>query len=1024
MQHTQESNPEEKRTRAVDDFMWEWNREDGDVWWSEGYAARVGFPEEPTLASGAYWHSRIHPDDQVWVSESLQQALQKRQNAWDTTYRFQKADGSYIIVKDQAHLIWKGEAVRLLGTSTVQNEALYRSTQFYLAAFDQVPLGMIVTDANGQIVRANASFQQLSGYTAAELQQLSYRQLIYPADLPVYNARLESLQTNSSTQLESRLRRNNGQVLWVKQTITRIPELGYYFTTVEDITHEHLHRQQRERLLTLVENSSELMVIAGMDDQLLYINQAGRELVGLPAEVSLSHRKVSDFYWQDQYAFVRETILPALIEKGHWKGEFSIRHFQTGAAIPVFASGIRIDDPDTGKPIARGFTLRDMRPEELARQTILESERHFRNLVMQAPVAIGLLKGRKMVIETANEFMLEVWGKTESIVGKPLLSALPELAGQGFIELLQDVYDTGNPFYGNEILAQIIRNNRLEARYYNFVYAPVRQSDGTITGVMIVANDVSDQVRAKKEVQFSEERFRSFVLGSPTPIAIYTGKELRIETVNQAMLDTWHRDGSLVGKTFREAFPELDPQHFYQLLEQVYETGRTYNAQEDRADLLIDGEFRTFYFNFTYKALRDARGEVYGIINTATDVTAQVNARQQLEETEQNLRDAIELAELGTWSRNLNTGKIRCSSRIRQWYGFAESETDIETFMAAVHPEDRHQVLDMISQAVAFRKSDHYSAEYRVVHLQTGEERMVQSQGKVTCDPQGKPYLLSGTSRDVTSQKQAALGLERLVSQRTRELQQANELLQLSNRELEQYAYVASHDLQEPLRKIRMFSGIIREMNDLPEQARSPLAKVIHSSERMTLLIRDLLEFSRLLKVDRVLTPTNLNTIVQNVITDFELAIQEKSATVEVSTLPTVNAESLQMNQLFYNLLSNALKFTKEGVPPRISITCERLIPQKVQAYALPEGAYYDIRIDDNGIGFSENYKEQIFEVFKRLHTREVYPGSGIGLALCRKIVQNHGGLLYAESEEGQGSTFHVILPDPSEAFRSASVSF
>ncbi|WP_420153657.1 sensor histidine kinase, partial [Siphonobacter sp.] len=447
-------------------------------------------------------------------------------------------------------------------------------------------------------------------------------------------------------------------------------------------------------------------------------------------------------------------------------------------------------------------------------------------------------------------------------------------------------------------------------------------------------------------------------------------------------------------------------------------------AQEDRVDLLIDGEFRTFYFNFTYKALRDARGATYGIINTATDVTAQVNARQQLEETEQNLRDAIELAELGTWSRNLNTGKISCSSRIQQWYGFTEAETDVEAFMAAVHPEDRHQVLDLISQAVVFRKSDHYSAEYRVVNLQTGEERIVQSQGKVTCDSQGKPYLLSGTSRDVTSQKQASLGLERLVSQRTQELQQANELLQRSNRELEQYAYVASHDLQEPLRKIRMFSGIIREMNDLPERARNPLAKVIHSSERMTLLIRDLLEFSRLLKVDRVLTSTDLNTIVQNVITDFELAIQEKSATVEVGTLPTVNAESLQMNQLFYNLLSNALKFTKEGVPARISITCQRLLPQEAQTYALPEGAYYDIQVRDNGIGFSENYKDQIFEVFKRLHTREVYPGSGIGLALCRKIVQNHGGLLYAESEEGQGSTFHVILPDPSGTFHSSSISF
>ncbi|MDQ1089216.1 PAS domain S-box protein [Siphonobacter sp. SORGH_AS_1065] len=910
-------------------------------------------------------------------------------------------------------------AVRDVTEDKRKESALKNVEKQFQAAFDYALLGIVIADTDGNFLLVNKAFTELTGYAADELYQGNYKLITYPEDLnhqPWVNSLITGKETTFTQQ--KRYIRKDGKVIWVVLHTTLIlgdePKESRFFSIIQDVTEEVSARDQQKRLLALVENSSEFMAIFTLHGDLTYINQAGQKLAGIEAEDLILSRRISEFFSTEQYQSLEKTVLPAMVIEGHWAGEIQIRHFKTGEIIPVYANGILIRDESNNEPIARGFMLRDLRKEILTQQALSESESRFRNLVGQAPVAIGLLKGWDMVIETANESILNLWGRDEKIIGMPLMDALPELRGQGFLELLRDVYRTGKPFYGYEILTQVIRNGQKVACYFNFVYAAVRDSDEQIIGVSIVATEVTDQIKSKKELQFSEERFRSFIVNSPTPIAIYEGTEMRIRMANQAVLDTWGRDASVIGKTFREVLPELDSQEFYKLLDQVYQTGVPYVATEDRVDLMIGGKLQTHYFSFVYKALRNSNGVIYGVMNTATDVTALVNAKQQVQDAEQNLRSAIALAELGTWSRHLVTDTLTYSDRVSDWFGFKNSSHGFSAFMSAVHPEDRERVSGVVKQVLTPGMKDHYSIEFRVIHLKTGEERSVQAQGKVSYDQQGKPYLLSGTVRDVTAEKRTAKELERLVSIRTMELQKANELLQASNQELEQYAYVASHDLQEPLRKIRMFSGIIQEMPQLPEAARTSLAKVVNSSERMTLLIKDLLEFSRLLKSDRVYTMTDLNEVIRNVISDFELSIQEKSARIQVDRLPQIEAVSLQMNQLFYNLISNALKFTRPGETPQVIIACRVMSAEEVKQQGLifKEERYYDVTVSDNGIGFQAQYKEQIFEVFKRLHTRETYPGTGVGLALCKKIAINHGGVLWAESEEGKGSVFHIILPE------------
>ncbi|RYE51816.1 MAG: PAS domain-containing protein [Sphingobacteriales bacterium] len=266
------------------------------------------------------------------------------------------------------------------------------------------------------------------------------------------------------------------------------------------------------------------------------------------------------------------------------------------------------------------------------------------------------------------------------------------------------------------------------------------------------------------------------------------------------------------------------------------------------------------------------------------------------------------------------------------------------------------------------------------------------------------------TSPRATINKDFKIQLERKL----RSLKESNENLERSNKDLSQYAYVASHDLQEPLRKIRIYGDMLDSSDKIPTKEKFLLTKINKASERMSVLITDLLNYARLLKSDTDHEQVDLKEIIQNVISDFEVVIQEKKAVIRVGNIPVLKAVRLQMNQLFFNLLGNALKFTTIGEAPRIEIDAA-LVSGKEVAAQLPEAVneqeYMHITVRDHGIGFKSSQAEEIFEVFKRLYTKDSYQGSGIGLALCRRIVQNHDGALYATSKVGEGSVFNIVLP-------------
>jgi signal transduction histidine kinase/ActR/RegA family two-component response regulator len=267
-----------------------------------------------------------------------------------------------------------------------------------------------------------------------------------------------------------------------------------------------------------------------------------------------------------------------------------------------------------------------------------------------------------------------------------------------------------------------------------------------------------------------------------------------------------------------------------------------------------------------------------------------------------------------------------------------------------------------------------------------------------------------GTLTDIHEQKSLNELLERKVAERTRELLEMNRELEISNNDLQQFASVASHDLKEPLRKIQMFSNIIKDREVLNERTVKYLDKILQSSERMSNLITDLLSFARLSEAE-IFEMANINAVIDDILVDLELLIEEKSARVEVDKIPRLEVVPGLIRQLFQNIISNALKFSKPDVPPRITISAEYIDEPYLDHPKTELGNYCRISVSDNGIGFEEMFAGKIFTIFQRLNPREQYEGTGIGLAIAKKIVDKHNGSISARSKPGEGATFIIILP-------------
>jgi len=540
--------------------------------------------------------------------------------------------------------------------------------------------------------------------------------------------------------------------------------------------------------------------------------------------------------------------------------------------------------------------------------------------------------------------------------------------------------------------------------------------DGEPVVLSGIIQDTTRSVLSRMALEGSAQRLKSFIDSAPFPMGVYIGKEMRIEMVNQAILDAWDKDNSVIGKCFAEVLPELMNQGIYEQLDGVYTTGKAFHAHHQRVDLEVGGELQSFYFNYSFTPLFDALGNVYGVMNTGAEVTDLIVAQKALKQSERNFRTMILQAPvaMGFLEGPDHVVSIANSALIELWGKEEVDVIDKPVFKAL--PDAKEQGLEQLLSHV-FHAGETITANERPITLLRFGKTETLFLNFVYEPYRDGNDVISGVlciAVDVTDQVVARFKIEEMVAERTEELELSNINLQKSNAELEQFAYIASHDLQEPLRKINMFTGMLQRVIGNDATALRHMDNITSSVNRMTNLIRDILSYSQLSQKQESFEKINLDEIFTEAIADFDLVLEEKKAGITHIGLPTIDAIPLQMIQLFHNLISNALKYSKPDVPPVVTITGQKLSTVDALEFGFltkVSEPYYSITFEDNGIGFAQEYADKIFNIFQRLHAKGKYDGTGIGLAMCRKIAENHNGIIYAESSEGVGAKFVIILP-------------
>ncbi|HVF97716.1 MAG TPA: PAS domain S-box protein, partial [Flavisolibacter sp.] len=600
-------------------------------------------------------------------------------------------------------------------------------------------------------------------------------------------------------------------------------------------------------------------------------------------------------------------------------------------------------------------------------------------------------------IETTDNFV-EVYGFSTIQFAQQGYDLLHADDRQEHLQKVQKAATEGGGYHSR---FRVVRPDTKEIVWLEEHAYSIHDEQGKVVKLVGAAIDITELKKNEEEIRGRETRFRTLANAVPQVIWTNTG-----DGIANYFNQRWYE---FTGLTY-----EQSEGPGWQVI--VHPDDAPASVEKWKKALLVgevfDTEYRLRRHDGSYcwfigrnVPLKDDSGKVTGWFGSATDVESLKKTEEALSQSEASLKITMESAtDYAIITMDTERKVERWSQGATQILGYTEAEMIGRSADFIFTDEDKEAGAPQQEMVTA---RDRGRAADERWHRRKDDSRFYAS--GVMRPIQGT--VLTGyvkVLRDNTQQQLFTEELHRLVAERTRELQRSND-------DLQRFASIASHDLQEPLRKLKLFTSVLQKFKkELPKEGIELLSKIHVTSDRMSQLIREVLLFSKTAYGAKEFVPTDLNEILQNVLGDLDMLLDETGTTLAYDgDLPRIEAAPSQINQLFYNLLTNAVKFRKEGSKPVIRITTHPVPEGEAKNYPdlQQDKDYIEIVVSDNGIGFEQQYAEQIFQIFERLHTVDEFEGTGVGLALCKKIAENHSGHIYAVSAEGKGAAFHILLP-------------
>ncbi|WP_333862840.1 PAS domain-containing sensor histidine kinase [Sphingobacterium sp.] len=642
------------------------------------------------------------------------------------------------------------------------------------------------------------------------------------------------------------------------------------------------------------------------------------------------------------------------------------------------------------------------------------------DLILQAlscsPEPTSIYTGTEMTIQFANEGMLSVWGKDASVIGKALISALPELEDQPFLSILQEVWRTGKSYSVKEAPARLIKNGVAVTDYFDYEYRALVDQNNKTWCILNTAHNVTLRRQHQQQLQEKEkkeqglmeemaatleeltatndelnsslqllaesrEQVRTIIEQAPVGIAMLKGPEFIIDIANPTILKIWGRHLSEVqGLPHETARPELQGQPMSQWLREAFEKGERKTNNELSILLHHKDGLRDAIVNSIYQPIFSTDHKVTGVLIILEEITDQVLERRKSEKDQQMLSMAIDAGELATFYYEPEMNLFSGNALLKLWFGLAdEDQLDLSAAISSIVEQDQERVMAAITDALSEGSDGNYFIEYRIVHPQSPNGRLVQARGKVFYDAKGKAVSLNGTLRDITEQKA--------------EEQRKNDFIS-----------IASHELKTPLTSINAYLQLMQRQAILTANTnyQDVTMKALRQVRNMKNLINGFLNISRFdsgrMTIER--EEFDLKELFAELEDEFKLRIHTHQIVADLTQSLSIDADPNKISQVVQNLVENAAKYSPIGT-------------QITFGYLPTANKDIEIFVSDQGMGIAEEDRDQIFERFYRAGKDRVgtISGFGIGLYLCREIVELHQGHIAVESNAAGGTTFKVRLP-------------